>query len=520
MLICSPLGAQTVSEQHLALVIGNAAYGGQPLRNPVNDAKVIAASLRKYGFAVIERTDASKKTMEDAILEFSEKLKAGGVGLFYYAGHGLQVRGHNYLVPVDANLPSEAAVRFQAVDVDAVLEQMAEARNRANVVILDACRNNPFQVASRGAPKGLAAIDAARGTLIAYSTAPGSVASDGDGANSHYTASLVRALGEPNLKVEEVFKQVRRHVAEATGGTQTPWESSSLTGDLIINQSATVGPAPQAVAPANRDAVEAAFWNSIAQSANAADFEDYMRQFPNGTFVTLAKRHIEEIKAKQQAAAEQQRKSEDERKRQAAEAEKQRLAAAEAERQRKMQPPPQTAAAPPPAPTTAAPPIIALDPGNVVECGFQRLQGLPINKSTVKCETKVEEGVNTHRAYQVAEFVGNGPNFWIDIYSRQHGAAGFTPLADGEFRNAAEKWASKFSPRNWIGPVATPVRHFRVNIAHSGENWACAYAHKSGRKTASGSDVEYAYIRYCEKGAHTLTNQSVLNLDFAIRFRN
>jgi len=153
------------AEQRLALVIGNAAYGKQALKNPANDARVMAASLRKLGFQVIERIDAGKKSMEDAILEFGEKLKAGGVGLFYYAGHGVQVRGHNYLVPLDASLPSEASVRVQAVDVDLVLEQMTEARNRANVVILDACRNNPFLAQRRGAGAGLAAIDAARGRV-------------------------------------------------------------------------------------------------------------------------------------------------------------------------------------------------------------------------------------------------------------------------------------------------------------------------------------------------------------------
>jgi len=297
-------------EQRLALIIGNAKYPKQGLKNPANDAKAMASTLRKLGFEVIERVDAGKKSMEDAILEFGEKLKAGGVGLFYYAGHGVQVRGQNYLIPIDAALPSEASVRVQAVNVDLVLEQMTEARNRANVVILDACRNNPFLPQRRGAGgKGLAAIDAARGTVIAYSTAPGTVAVDGEGANSPYTANLVRSMQQPGLAIEDVFKRVRAAVLEQTQGSQTPWESSSLTGDLVLNINITITPqastgAPAATGPAgNKDAAEIAFWESMGRSSNAADYEDYLRQFPNGIFAGLAKRRVADLKRPQTAAA-------------------------------------------------------------------------------------------------------------------------------------------------------------------------------------------------------------------------
>jgi len=259
--------------------------------------------------------------MEDAILEFGEKLKAGGVGMFFYAGHGVQVRGHNYLVPIDASLPSEASVRVQAVDVELVLEQMTEARNRANVVILDACRNNPFLQARRGGGKGLAAIDAARGTLIAYSTAPGTVAVDGDGDNSPYTASLVRTIEQPGLPVEDIFKRVRAAVLEKTQGGQTPWESSSLTGDLVLNVNITINvppstppgaapapgasaaPAVGAVPPRNKDAAEIAFWETMGRSTNVGDYEDYLRQFPNGIYSGLAKRRVADLKRPAAAAA-------------------------------------------------------------------------------------------------------------------------------------------------------------------------------------------------------------------------
>jgi uncharacterized protein YgiM (DUF1202 family) len=302
VVLTAPATAQAQSEPRLALVIGNAAYPSQSLRNPVNDAKAMAASLRRLGFEVIERTNAGKKAMEDAALAFGEKLKAGGVGLFYYAGHGVQTRGHNYLVPVDAAITSEASVRVQAFDVGLVLDLMNDARNRANVVILDACRNNPFRGVMRGASPGLAAIDAARGTLIAYSTAPGAVSADGDDANSPYTAALVKQLAEPGMKAEEMFKRVRGRVVEVTKGAQTPWESSSLTGDLILNLNITVTPPASAATTggaSSRDAVDVAFWQSIANSKDPQDYRDYLAQFPNGTFAALARRRAGSLAGQQ-----------------------------------------------------------------------------------------------------------------------------------------------------------------------------------------------------------------------------
>ena len=242
------LGAQATREEpRLALVIGNSAYPESPLRNPVNDVRAMAKRFRELGFTVLAHENATKKTMEAAIIEFGRRLAEGGVGAFYYAGHGLQVRGRNYLVPVDAEIDDEASTRVAAVDVELVLEQMAEAKNRVNIVILDACRNNPFERRMRGASRGLAAVDAARGTLVAYATAPGSVAADGDGANGLYTEELLQALREPGLKVEEVFKRVRVNVARRSKGAQTPWESSSLTGDLVVN--VTVNVTTAAVTP-------------------------------------------------------------------------------------------------------------------------------------------------------------------------------------------------------------------------------------------------------------------------------
>ena len=172
-----------------------------------------------------------------------------------------------------------------------MLEQMAEAKNRVNIVILDACRNNPFERRMRGASRGLAAVDAARGTLVAYATAPGSVAADGDGKNGLYTEELLQALRVPGLKVEEVFKRVRIDVARRSKGAQTPWESSSLTGDLVVNVTVNVTTAAVTAPPAAADR-EALFWMSIKDGTDPAAFEAYLKQYPEGTFAALARQRL------------------------------------------------------------------------------------------------------------------------------------------------------------------------------------------------------------------------------------
>jgi Caspase domain len=294
-------GAQATREEpRTALVIGNGAYRDTPLRNPVNDVRAVAKTLRELGFTVLAHENASKRTMETAVIEFGRRLADGGVGFFYYAGHGLQVRGRNYLVPVDAEIDSEATTRIAAVDVDLLLEQMAEAKNRVNIVILDACRNNPFERKLRGASRGLAAVDAARGTLVAYATAPGSVAADGDGSNGLYTEELLQALRVPGLKVEEVFKRVRVGVTNRSNGVQTPWESSSLTGDLVVNVTVNVTTAAVA-APAPAADREALFWTSIKDGTDPAGFEAYLKQYPNGVFAPLARQRLAGLAAQPSA---------------------------------------------------------------------------------------------------------------------------------------------------------------------------------------------------------------------------
>ena len=239
------------AETRIALVIGNSDYASGPLPNPANDAKMIGETLGNLGFEVIARRNADQNTMKRAIQEFGARLEKAGpaaVGLFYYAGHGVQLNGRNYLIPTTAQIDREGDVEIEAVSADWVIEQMRYARNRLNIVILDACRNNPFTRSMRSVDHGLATMDAPAGILIAYSTAPGAVAADGSGRNSPYTEALSLAMRDLHEPVEQVFKRVRVGVMSATSGKQVPWESSSLTGDFYFAVPARTA-SPAATAP-------------------------------------------------------------------------------------------------------------------------------------------------------------------------------------------------------------------------------------------------------------------------------
>lgn len=286
------------SASRIALVIGNAAYPGvAALKNPANDARDIAARLGVLGFEVILRTDVRQKEMLRALTEFGESLQAGTEALFFYAGHGMQVRGKNYLIPVDAEIRSESSVSSEAVDVDQLLDKLSPAR--LSMVILDACRNNPFERRFRGGGRGLAQINAPTGTLIAYATAPGKVAADGEGRNGLYTSELLAAMDVPGIKIEDVFKRVRANVVRKSGEAQTPWESSSLTGDFFFRPGESgTAPAPAtATVPAGTDsatgsAIELAFWRSAEQGNSAAEYQAYLDKYPGGQFAALARARI------------------------------------------------------------------------------------------------------------------------------------------------------------------------------------------------------------------------------------
>lgn len=292
--------AEAGQGRRIALVIGNSSYKESPLGNPANDARDVALKLRKLGFDVIQRIDASQKEMNRAITEFGDRLNADTVALFYYAGHGVQVRGKNYLIPVDAQISGESSVRAESVDVDTVLDQLAGSD--LNIVILDACRNNPFERRFRSLSGGLAQMDAPKGSLIAYATAPGKTAIDGTGRNGLYTQELLKQLDIVGQPVEAVFKNVRRAVARATSDQQVPWESSSLTGDFYFN--AGVLPSPQigaqAVSPITTEPPQASsgpaqfsaedeLWRAALSAGSVEAFQMYLAEFPNGRYASAAK---------------------------------------------------------------------------------------------------------------------------------------------------------------------------------------------------------------------------------------
>jgi len=255
--------AHVAAEGRVALVIGNGAYEAlERLKNPVNDARLMTQALRSAKFEVVEHMDADERTMKRAIQEFGRRIAGAGrdtVSIFYYAGHGLQVNGLNYLVPTRARIQREGDVEIEAVDAGMALRQMEDAGSRVNIVILDACRNNPLPRGLRSVSRGLATVNAPQGSLIAYSTAPGSVSVDGEGQNSPYTQALAAALKEPGLTAEEVFRQVRVRVLKATRGQQVPWETSSLTGAFYFSPPAAVAGGPAgpvvALAPPPSDAL-------------------------------------------------------------------------------------------------------------------------------------------------------------------------------------------------------------------------------------------------------------------------
>ena len=225
-------------ERRVALVIGNASYKVNPLKNPVNDSTDMARSLRSVGFDVIEANNTTLAQMREVTRRFADKLGNSEVGLVYYSGHGVEVKGKNYLIPVNADIKREYEVVDQAFDASQFLEMMDNIRGpnnkRVNILIVDACRNNELQKSWRSTNNGLARMDAPGGTFISFATAPGRVAADGTGRNSPYTKHLLQALKQPNVPIEQVFKVVRRNVMEETKGEQIPWENSSLVGDFYF----------------------------------------------------------------------------------------------------------------------------------------------------------------------------------------------------------------------------------------------------------------------------------------------
>ncbi|WP_299809438.1 caspase family protein [uncultured Roseibium sp.] len=282
------------AEARLALVIGNGAYSNvTALDNPVNDAVLMADSLRQVGFDVTLITEATQDKLIRAISDFGRRLREAGddaTGLFYYAGHGVQSFGSNYLLPVDIELRDAADLSLVGVPANAVLRQMFSARNQTNIVILDACRNNPFSAIPDLTDNGLAEMKAPTGTYLAYSTAPGEIAVDGGGSNSPFTEALARRLSTPGVPIEALFKDVRVEVLEATGGNQTPWDTSSLTVDFQF--------APAVVLSAEEIQTRQ-LWESVRLSRDPVQVLLFLRASPSNPYTHEARALLQELMAQE-----------------------------------------------------------------------------------------------------------------------------------------------------------------------------------------------------------------------------
>jgi uncharacterized caspase-like protein len=295
------------AETRVALVIGNSAYAhGGRLTNPVNDAAVVAQSLRRVGFTVISRNDLDRNELESTLKSFTRASAGADIALVYYAGHGIEKGGTNYLVPIDASLAADSDVDFEAVPLDLVMHAVSGA-TRLKIVILDACRNNPFRdsmrrsAGTRGIGQGLAKPpDPEEGDmLVAYAAEAGSTAEDGAGANSPFATALARHIPDPGVDIRIMFGKIRDDVRLATHRRQEPAVYESLGGEQFFMASAA-GPSglPAAQAPtAAPDArtMDLAFWQSVEDSNDTGQLNAYLSQYPNGAFAALARRKIEAL---------------------------------------------------------------------------------------------------------------------------------------------------------------------------------------------------------------------------------
>lgn len=312
---------------HLALIIGNSSYRDAPLVNPANDARAIGALFTQAGFSVDSRLDTTRGDMLAAIERFGAAVKRPETKLvvFYYAGHGAQLDWRNYLLPVDAVVRKQEDMKQRCVDLSLLLGQFSAVKDKTFVVILDACRNNPFGSAYRPEQKGLSQFDAPVGSLLAYATAPGNVASDGAGQNGLYTEQLVNELGRRGTRIEDALKRVRLNVRLASRGEQIPWETTSLEGDVFIfNEGQKKLSESDLEQLVEADVTE---WARIKSSKKIDDWVSYLRSFPNGRFAEIAQVRLARLLAEdEKLAAEKRQREEEQRLEQERIAEQQRLA--------------------------------------------------------------------------------------------------------------------------------------------------------------------------------------------------
>lgn len=283
-------------EQRIALVIGNSAYKASPLKNPVNDARDMANSLRGYGFTVIERNNLTVKQIGSTLREFRSKLTAGSVALVFYAGHGIQIKGENYLPAVDADIVGEEDVPNQSLSTRQLMDVLADAKSRMNLVFLDACRDNPFARSFRSSSRGLGRENAPSGTLISFATRPGSTAADGDGRNGLYTSVLLQQIKNTDQPIEQVLKKVVSGVKLASKGQQEPWMEGSIEGDFCFGNCKAILPSSLNTQPAiSEELREDKFWEDAKLAGNKEAFQAYLDLYPSGRYSGLAKASITKL---------------------------------------------------------------------------------------------------------------------------------------------------------------------------------------------------------------------------------
>jgi Caspase domain len=294
-----PSAAQAPNDIRIALIIGNSAYpGNMALANPSNDAKDMAATLRNMGFGVIEVLDGNRAQMMEAIERAGKSLSGKqGVGMLFYAGHGLQLDWRNYMVPVDAKLSIAADVPKHTIDIEAVMTAFKSAGNRMNIVVLDACRDDPFANGKTSTGKGLAPLDAPTGTFLAYATAPGNVAQDGTGKNGLYTSFLLQELQKPTARIEDVFKRVRFAVRKASNGAQIPWETTSLEDDFVFNSGIKKAVKLSDNEKDKQFEIEKAEWDKIKDSKSADPIYVFVQRYPTGLLASAAQGAIDRLNA-------------------------------------------------------------------------------------------------------------------------------------------------------------------------------------------------------------------------------
>ena len=295
------LAAATVAHANgrVALLIGNIQYPSSPLRNSINDVRDLSATLRELGFKTIVKENVTRVEMFAAIQEFGKAIEGADAALFFYAGHAMQFKDRNYLIPIDAVMGSEDDVTFFSIDISQVFDRMERAKTRFNFVVLDACRDNPFRDTFRVSASGLAQMSGPSGSLIPYATAPGATAQDGYNRNGTYTSHILQNIKIPDMPVEVLFRKVREGVERETRRTQTPWELSSIKGEFTFNPSGrgAPGPAASASSPSAETSaqMELLFWKSVQESTRPDDLQAYLDKYPAGTFSALARNRLDAV---------------------------------------------------------------------------------------------------------------------------------------------------------------------------------------------------------------------------------